>query len=505
MFYEVFVRSFADSDGDGIGDLRGLTAHLDDLNDGDPATTTDLGIEGIWLMPIAKSPSYHGYDVSDERAVEPDYGSLADLQALVAAAHDRGIAVISDLVLNHTSDQHPWFADSLAGTGHDDWYIWSATNPGYGGPDGQTVWHPAGDRWYYGQFGAGLPDLNLRNPAVTAEMEAVARYWLTTVGFDGFRLDAIKHLIEDGRTQVNTPETHAWLQAFRDAIHDTAPNALLVGEVYDLAQAVAPYVPEDVDLAFDFGLAQATIDSIRRGDAGPLTSAFDEDAALFGPGEGADFLTNHDQARIASQLREDPASLRLAAGLLLTDGPTPFLYYGEEIGLTGEKPDEDIRTPLAWTGDGPAAGFTTGTPWEPLVAGWEDRNVADQAADPTSLLSEYRDLIRLHERHPALRAGEVVRLTASDPAVSAIVRAVPGERLAIVANLSDTAVTAPALDLEDGPLCAGTARAIYQTSASDPAAIAVTAPAVDAAGGTRGWTPLATLPPRSLTIIELGG
>ena len=378
VFYEVFVRSFADSNGDGIGDLRGLTAHLDALNDGDPATTTDLGITGIWLMPIAELPSYHGYDVSDERAVERDYGTLADLTAFINAAHARGIAVISDLVLNHTSSQNPWFVDSAAGTGHRDWYIWSDTNPGYGGPDGQVVWHPSGGRWYYGLFGAGLPDLNLANPEVSAELDSIARFWLRDVGLDGFRLDAIKHLIEEGRTQAHTAATHAWLQGFRDRIHAFAPNALLVGEVYDLSVAVARYVPEDVDLAFDFERAQATIDSIRRGDGGPLNATLAEDMTLFGPDDTAGFLTNHDQDRIASQLREDPASLRLAAGLLLSGGGTPFVYYGEEIGLTGSKPDEDIRTPMPWTGAGPAGGFTTGTPWEPLEPGWETRNVAAQ-------------------------------------------------------------------------------------------------------------------------------
>ena len=509
VFYEVFVRSFADSDGDGIGDLAGLTAHLDALNDGDPATTTDLGVGGIWLMPIAESPSYHGYDVSDERAVEPDYGTIDDLKALVTAAHERGIAVISDLVLNHTSDENPWFTDSLAGTGHEDWYIWSTTNPGYGGPDGQQVWHPAGKRFFYGLFGPGLPDLDLRNPAVTAEMEDVARFWVEEVGFDGFRLDAIKHLVEDGQVQAHTPETHAWLQAFRATLHQTAPYALLVGEVYDVSVAVARYVPEDVDLAFDFERAQATIDSIRRADGGPLNTALAEDQRLFGPDETAGFLTNHDQARIASQLREDPAALRLAAGLLLTGTGTPFVYYGEEIGLTGEKPDEDIRTPLPWTGDGPAAGFSTTRAWEPLEPGWETRNVAAQATDPGSLLSTYRDLIRLRATQPSLADGATVPLAASDPAVVAYLRVEPRSRTAVIANVADHPVDAPRLDLDSGAasLCSGGARVVYRTGATDPAdpaALAAAAPVVDAAGVIHDWAPLTVLPPRSVTVIELG-
>lgn len=505
MFYEVFVRSFADSNGDGIGDLRGLTAHLDQLNDGDPATTTDLGITGIWLMPVAESPSYHGYDVTDERTVQPDYGTLADLRALIAAAHQRGIAVITDLVLNHTSDQHPWFVDSMTpGSTHDDWYVWSATDPGYSGPDGQTVWHKDGNRWYYGVFGAGLPDLNLRNPKVTAELDDVARYWLTDVGVDGFRLDAIKHLVEDGSKQIDTPETHAWLEAFRSSVESAKPDALLVGEVYDLSVAVAAYVPEDVDLAFDFGLAQATIDAIRRGDAGPLGSAQAEDAQLFGPGETATFLTNHDQDRVASQLREDPDAIRLAASLLLTGGGTPFIYYGEEIGLTGQKPDEEIRTPMAWSGSGPAAGFTTGTPWEPLADGWQTRNVATESGDPTSLLSAYRTLIRLRAEHPALRDGATIPIATSAAAIDATLRTSGGETVVVVANVSDATVAGASLSLDGGPLC-GVPRAtiVYAggRSVSDPSG-SVAAPAIDGRGGFSGWT-LPSLAPRSVTVIGL--
>jgi alpha-amylase len=499
VFYEIFVRSFADSDGDGIGDLPGVTAHLDYLNDGDPATTSDLGVTGIWLMPVAESPSYHGYDVTDERKIEPDYGTLADLRALIAAAHERGIAVITDLVLNHTSDQHPWFMDSRTpGSAHDDWYVWSASDPGYGGPDGQGVWHPAGGRWYYGLFGAGLPDLNLRNPDVTAELDNVASYWLTDVGVDGFRLDAIKHLVEDGRDQVHTPATHGWLKAFRSTVEAARPDALLVGEVYDLSVAVANYVPEDVDLAFDFDLAQATIDSVRRGGAGPLASVQAEDARLFGPDETATFLTNHDQNRVASQLREDPAAMRLAASLLLTGRGAPFIYYGEEIGLTGEKPDEEIRTPMAWNGAALAAGFTTGTPWESLADGWQARNVTAQSADSGSLLSLYRELIRLRTTHPALAAGTSVVVDGGSDAVAATLRSAPGETLLIVANVSDAPVSDYGLSLAAGSLC-GTPTAEVVGTAGRVAA----APRVTGAGGFADYQPVPMLQPRSVTVIAL--
>lgn len=501
VFYEVFVRSFADSDGDGIGDLRGLTGRLDYLNDGDATTTTDLGVTGIWLMPVAESPSYHGYDVVDERAIESDYGTIADMRALVAAAHERGIAVVTDLVLNHTSDENPWFVDALTpGSVHDDWYVWSPTDPGFGGPDGQLVWHPGGGRFYYGVFGPHLPDLNLRNPTVTAELEDVARFWLEDIGIDGFRLDAIKHLIEDGRSQVNTPETHAWLMAFRQAVEGTKAGALLVGEVYDLTAAAALYVPEDVDLVFDFGLAEATIDAIEREEAAPLLAAADESATLFGPGERATFLSNHDQERIGSDLQGDQAKLRLAAGLLLMSPGVPFVYYGEEIGLTGEKPDERIRTPFPWDGAQPAAGFSTAVPWEPLEEGWQTRNVATQTVQPNSLLSTYRDLIRLRSERPALGTGEAFPVASASEAVVAVLRASGPERLLVVANLSGVPVEDYGLSLAAGPLC-GSPNATMLYSTATTVDVAPTQPTVTAAGGFSDYRPVAVFPARSISIF----
>ncbi len=350
VFYEVFVRSFADSDGDGIGDLRGLTAHLDDLNDGDPATHDDLGVTGLWLMPIAESPSYHGYDVVDYRTVEQDYGTADDLRALVDAAHERGIAVILDLVINHTSREHPWFQDArVRGSAHEDWYVWSDEHPGIARPDGARVWHPDGDRFYYGYFWEGMPDLDLENPAVTAELDSIADFWLADVGVDGFRLDAARHLIEDGRQLENVDATFDWLRDFRERIKIRHPDALVLGEVWDASSMSSRYVRDGaLDLAFDFGLASATITSLRSGERGSLRAAWQEVTELYPAGGLATFLTNHDQDRIMSELDGDPAAAGLAGALLLTGAGTPFVYYGEEIGMTGRKPDERIRTPMRW-------------------------------------------------------------------------------------------------------------------------------------------------------------
>jgi glycosidase len=507
VFDEVFVRSFADSNGDGVGDLAGVTAHLDYLNDGDPATTTDLGISGIWLMPVDEAASYHGYDTIDLKAVEQDYGTLADMRALVVAAHARGVAVVTDLVLNHTSDDDPWFLDAQsAGAAHRDWYVWSDADPGYSGPDGQSVWHPGADGFYYGVFGPDLPDLNVTNPAVTGALVDAARFWLTDVGVDGLRLDAIKHLVEEGKDQVNTASTHAWLRDLRAAVTSIKPGALLVGEVYDVTAASSKYVPEDVDQVFDFELAGATVDAIARGSSSQYLTAAGESAADFGPGERAMFLTNHDQDRVASRLDGDPARLALAARLLRADAGVPFVYYGEEIGLTGEKPDERIRTPMAWTGEEPAARFSSGVPWEPLEPGWEVRNVAAESSDASSLLSVYRDAIRLRESHPAIRSGETRLVETDSDAVIARLQETQDEHLLIVANLGDEPVSDYGLKLAASGLC-GRVRATIVTGAGGPGAAGgggtVASADIDADGGFAAYRPLDVVPPHSLTILAL--
>jgi glycosidase len=488
----VFVRSFADGDGDGIGDLPGLTARLDELNDGDPSTSDDLGVTGLWLMPVMASPSYHGYDVTDYRTIEPDYGSADDFRAFIAAAHERGIAVIVDFPLNHTSSEHPWFVDSRnPGGSYADWYVWADERPP--GPG----WHADGERWYFGLFTEAMPDLNLENPAVTAEIVEIARFWLTELDVDGFRLDAAKHLVEDGEVHENTPATRDWLEAFSAAVHDIDPTSLVLGEVFDLSQVSAGYVPDALDLTFDFGLAGATVDSVRAGSAGRLTSALAEVAELEQSDEFASFLTNHDQERVASALDGDEASLRLAATLLLTSPGTPFVYYGEEIGMLGEKPDERIRTPMQWDATQPAAGFSTATPWQPLSDGWPAINAAAQRDDPGSLRSLYRDLIVLRDEHAALRRGTIVPVTVDAGSVVAMLRATPDETLLVLANLADEAVTDYALELDAGPLCGAPAATLVLGDGSP------LAPLVTPSGGFAGYRPLDALAPRSVVVIAL--
>jgi glycosidase len=497
-WYEIFVRSFFDSDGDGIGDLAGATSKLDYLG--------DLGIGGIWLMPVAESGSYHGYDVTDYTTVEPDYGDEAALRAFVAAAHERGILVIVDFVINHTSSDHPWFQDALKGGPHRDWYVWSETDPAWPSVAGPNPWHEtdAGD-FYYGAFSEGMPDLNLRNPDVTAEIDRVAEVWLKDFGVDGFRIDAARHLIEDdGAHQVNTPETLAWLASFSKTVHAAHPDALVLGEVYDISKSAGRYVPDSLDLTFDFGLASATVSAIQGRRTPPIATALAETLTSWPVNREASFLTNHDQNRVMSQVFGDALSAHLAAFMLLTGPGIPFIYYGEEIGLQGRKPDEQIRTPLPWTADGPAAGFTTGEPWEPLAEDWAAVNVATEAADPLSLLASYKRAIAFRAAHPALLQGGTILVDGEGGTVIGWLRVTAGETLLVVANVGSKAVTDYALTLEGGPLC-GFSDATLAGSVGDATTPAVAAPTVNATGGFDAYQPIGTLQPRSGYVISLGG
>lgn len=500
VFYEVFVRSFYDSNGDGIGDLQGLIAKLDDLNDGNPASTKDLGVNALWLMPINPSPSYHGYDVTDYDNINPDYGTLSDFRQLLTEAHKRGIRVIIDLVLNHTSSQHPWFKAAQDPTSpFRNWYIWSKTDPGYLGPWGEEVWHPSGGSYYYGVFTSEMPDLNYTNPAVTAKMDDIVRFWLEQ-GVDGFRLDAAKHLIEDGSVQTNTDATHAWYKSFRPFYKALNPQAVTVGEVQDITPLVADYVQGDqLDLAFDFNLANAFIVSARTGQAEAAEAGLSVDAAQFKPGQFATFLSNHDQNRALSQLAGKLDKGKVAATLLLTAPGVPFIYYGEEIGMLGIEPDPQRRAPMQWSAD-QNAGFTTGTPWEVLQPDYaQGKNVAQEAADPNSLLAHYRALIHLRNQHAALRVGDWKAVEASSPAVYSLLRFNAGETLLTIVNLSGEAVADGTLKLAAGPLAAGASYRAFPLLGSGAYADLT----ANAQGGFDAYSPAATLPAESSLILQL--
>ena len=456
VFYEVFVRSFADSNGDGTGDLKGLIGKLDYLNTGDPGTTSDLKVDAIWLMPIFKSPSYHGYDTTDYETVNPAYGSNGDFATLCTEAHRRGIKVILDFVVNHTGSGHPWFVDAISSpsAAKRNWYVWSPTDLGWRQPwslsTGSDTWHQnlKDGQWFYGVFWAGMPDLNFRNPEVRAEIKRLAGLWLSR-GADGFRLDAARHLVENGAgpLQVDQPETHAFWREFSSSVRSVKPKATLIGEVWTDTPIIATYygntatVPggDELPMTFDFPLASAIVQGINSQDATVIGSKLAEVQATYPPGAtDAPFLTNHDQIRLATQLGGDAGRLRNAPAVLLTVPGSPFLYYGEEVGLlnaSSESDDRLKRTPMPWNAS-PGGGFTTGAQWFPFSPGREAANVASETGDPSSLLSRYRLLIRARHASAALRNGALQILASGSGQVLAFLRTTPDEQVLVVHNLS---------------------------------------------------------------------
>lgn len=500
VFYEIFVRSFYDSDGNGVGDFNGITAKLDYLNDGDPQTKTDLGITGIWLMPIFPSPSYHGYDVTDYYGVNPQYGTMDDFKRLVEEAHKRDIHVVIDMVLNHTSDQHPWFKEAKKdiNSPYRDWYIWSETNPGYKGPWSQDVWHPSLTGYYYGIFEAFMPDLNYTNPEVTAEIQKIYSFWLNDVGVDGFRLDAAKHLIEENAIQQNTNATHEWYQNMYPAYKEMKPDSMTVGELFGDSISVASryVIKKEFDLVFNFQLSSTILQAAQTGRGKNVTRVLETSNAFLPEYQYAPFLTNHDQNRVMSQLQNDVHKARIAAAMMLTAPGTPFIYYGEEIGMTGAKPDENIRRPLQWSSD-TNAGFTTGQPWRTPDSNFKEVNVADQINDPDSLLSLYRDLVQLRGAHSSLRTGDYIVLDCNNPAVYAMLRHDDSETTLVLINLDDTPISDYILSgkgIEMADL-AYSASALYGDAQ-------VQGPVVKR-GGFEDYHPVDVLSPYSIHIIKL--
>lgn len=436
VFYEIFVRSFKDSNGDGIGDFQGIIEMLDYLNDGDPNTTSDLGISGIWLMPIMPSPSYHGYDVTNYQSVNPDYGTLKDFQELVSACHERGIKLIIDFVINHTSSEHPWFLSAKdEASGFRNWYVWSDSMPRQAGPWGQTAWYEYGGKYYYAPFWSGMPDLNYKNPMVSKAIYNATDFWLG-LGVDGFRVDAARYLMEDGVTQQDSKGTIEWFQDWRDHYLSVNPAAYSVGEVWTGTQVIAKYnqPKRGMQEYFMFDLAADILGGIYSPDPSRIMASYLESLRYFPDQQFATFLSNHDQQRVASYFSSKLSDQKLAAFVYLTGPGTPYIYYGEEIGMTGNKPDERLRTPMQWSAQA-NAGFSSAKPWEPINAGWERLNVEAQAADPDSLLNWYRGLVNLRNRYPALQTGDYIPFTSSCRRLYAVAR-VEGEQVVLtVANL----------------------------------------------------------------------
>jgi len=440
VYYEIFVRSFYDSNGDGIGDLNGVTAKLDYLK--------DLGVGGIWLMPINPSPSYHGYDVTDYYGIQQQYGTMEDFKELLDEAHKRDIKVIIDLVINHTSSKHPWFKAAAADpkSPYRDWYTWS--KPGEtlasDGATGAQPWHKSGDGNYLGIFWEGMPDLNFDHPEVRQEMIKIGQFWLKQ-GVDGFRLDAAKHIYEDFKSQGNLPATkeknQTWWQEFRKGIEEVHPGAYLVGEVWDSTAKIGPFLAQALDSCFNFDLSKTILSTVNSEKATDIAFNLERIYSFYaknsdGKFVDAPFLTNHDMNRTMSEVKGNADHAKMAASILLTLPGNPFLYYGEEIGMLGMKPDEQIREPVIWSA-ATAGGAKGQTSWESLVYNKDlKQGVAEQEKDSESLYNHYKKLIQWRNDEPALHDGGIASYKFDNANVLAYQRLTAQAKVLVVHNLS---------------------------------------------------------------------
>jgi glycosidase len=457
VFYEIFVRSFYDSNADGVGDLQGIIQKLDYLNDGNPNTDTDLGITALWLMPIFPSPSYHGYDVTDYRNIDEEYGTMNDFKALITAAHPRGIKIVIDFVGNHTSDQHPWFTASASNESKRDWYLWNSNKPSYNGPWGQEVWHERNSSYYYGVFWGGMPDLNYTNQEVTNEIKNTLRFWKEEVGVDGFRIDAVKHWIENGDQQENTAATLAWwrdLYVFQKSLD---PGLMMVGEAWTSTQNIAPYSDKRLDYCFEFDLSYALIDGINNQTNSGLKSKMSEIISTYETNQYGTFLTNHDQDRSFYRFGMDERKAKLAARILLSLPGVPYIYYGEEVGMLGQKPDEDIRRPMQWTSSA-NAGFSSTQPWHPLNNNYVNYNVANQQLESESIWSQYQIWIKQRTRNTALRSGNYDFIESNNSRMFSYLRAdsESNTAFAVIHNLSSQNTDDITIRINNSSLTEGT-------------------------------------------------
>ena len=429
VFIEILVRAYQDSNGDGIGDLNGVTSRLDYLK--------QLGVGGIWLMPIYRSDDHdHGYAVVNYREVEPDYGTLADLDRLVAEAHKRGIAVILDYVINHSSSAHPAFEDAYdhRKSAYADWYIFKEEPQKGWNTFSGNPWREAGQRWYYAVFDPGMPDFNLRNPEVVDFHLNNLRFWLNR-GIDGFRFDAVNVLVENSAVAwENQPENHVVMKRVADLLAEYGNRYMVCEAPSDPAPFAAP---DSCGSSFAFGLQKHILASVKLGRVRPdlLYTLKTLPVARMGT-----ILANHDffaGARLMRQFNGDEKSYRVAAATLLTLPGIPFIYYGEEIGLAHAEPvagdDPAIRGPMSWS-DEANAGFSSAKPFRPNVVNWKTHNVAAEDRQPESLLNWYRALIAARNAEPALSVGSFNPISTADAPVLAFTRELDGSRVLVLIN-----------------------------------------------------------------------
>ena len=454
VFYEIFIRSFYDSNNDGRGDINGIIEKLDYLNDGDPNTNSDLGINGIWLMPISPSPSYHGYDIIDYKEINPEYGTLNDFRNLIKECHQRGIKVIIDFVGNHSSDQHPWFKSSVEGSSKRNWYRWSTTKPNYKGPWGQEVWHKKNNAYYYGAFWSGMPDLNYSNIEVTNEIKNLIKYWYQDIKVDGFRVDAVKHWIEEGSNQENTTSTLNWWRDLYAFQKNLDPSIMMVGEVWSSSSEIVKYSDDRLDYCFEFDLSSSIINAVKNNSFGNLKSKISELQGLYPNSQYGSFLTNHDQNRSFEQIGYNLNKSKLAASLLLTLPGIPYVYYGEEIAMLGKKPDEDIRKPMQWS-DAIYGGFSNSNPWRNLNNNYLEYNVEKMQKDKNSLWSHYSKFIKLRTKNKVISQGKVKILESNNTDIFAYIKSFENSNMLIIHNFSSLDKKSFSININNSALSAG--------------------------------------------------
>lgn len=436
VFYEIFVRAFADSDGDGIGDFNGITENLDYLE--------SLGIEGIWLLPVYPSPSYHGYDVTDYYDVNSEYGTLDDFKNLVGEAHKRGIKVILDMVLNHASSEHPWFVESKedSSSPYSDYFIWANANDSTydfnATPIDGKAWSKFDDRYYYGAFWHGMPDWNASNPKVRDEFINIGQYWID-LGVDGFRLDAAKYMYAEGEYNVELNLLQENLDFWNEIVtgwKESKEDLYIVSEVWSSSSSVAPYF-SCFDSNFNFDLADSIVSVVQRerdlsgfGLMKNLERMYENFSKYSDDFNDAVFLTNHDQDRVMSVLNGDLDRMKLAADIYLLLPGIPYIYYGEELGMMGRKPDEDIRLPFIW-------GNEYETSWRTDTYNNDLETVLEQQENEDSLLNHYRQLIDLRTQYESLREGDFVPVNFNKNFVIGNVRYTDDEAILVLHNVSE--------------------------------------------------------------------
>ena len=453
--YEVFVQSYKDSNGDGIGDLRGLISKLDYIQ--------ELGATMIWLMPIHPSPSYHKYDVMDYYGIHQHYGTMADMDSLIVEMKKRKMKLILDLVINHTSNQHPWFVASSSPDSNEftNYYVWRNFEEVQNeiekktttfDSDNITQWHESSTRpdRYYGFFSGRMPDLNFDNPAVRKEVYKIGKFWLDK-GVDGFRLDAAKHIYPDDRLD----DTRKFWKEFTTEMKKIKPGVKLFGEVWSDPQTVASLFP-GLPSMFNFEVASNITDCVQSRDPLKFISRYQSMDSIYKAAgvayEDATLLSNHDMNRTRSTLEESIGQSKLAAAILLTLPGTPFIYYGEEIGMLGMKPDEYIREPFIWSDK-----MRKDSSWlKPKYSVPQKITPLDsQLVNEKSIYSFYKRWISFRKTYPALNKGSIEFVQTDYPNVLAFIRRYKGENIMVLHNLDEKPVeikmTEPFTSLTKGP------------------------------------------------------